>query len=100
MPIQEELTDTIERGRDELIEFLAKRQIVPTVVDSGGSDLPGMSSAPTFRLESEAGASNVVDRQTTSTVVETLGLESEDDCEAVREEIRDHSAWGAGSPDR
>lgn len=95
MPIQEELTDAIESSRDELIELLAERQIVPTVVEgSDGSDLPGMSPAPTFRLDSEAGASNVLDRQTTTQVVEALGLESEGDCEAVRDEIRDHPAWG------
>jgi len=94
MPIQEELTETIEHGRDDLVRLLAERQIVPAVVDSGGSNLPGMSSAPTFRLDSEAGTSNVVDRQTTSKVVETLELESEEDCEAVCEEIRNHAAWG------
>jgi len=95
MPIQEELTDTIESGRDELVELLAEQQVVPAVVEgSGGSDLPGMSASPTFRLDSEAGASNVVDRQTTIQVVEALGLETEADCEGVREEIRDHPAWG------
>jgi hypothetical protein len=95
MPSQQDITDAIEGGRDELIHTLAEHQILPAVVEgSGGSDLPGMSPAPTFRLDSEDGPSDVADRQTTTLVTDTLELASEDDCEAVCEEIRNHSAWG------
>lgn len=95
MPSQQDITDAIEGGRDELIHTLAEHQILPAVVEeSGGSDLPGMSTAPTFRLDSEDGPSDVADRQTTTLVTDTLELASEDDCEAVCEEIRNHSAWG------
>lgn len=94
MPVQEDLTGALERGKDELIRLMAEQRVVPAVVEgSGNSNLPGMSASPTFRLDSEAGASNVVDRQTTIQVVEALGLETEADCEAVREEIRTHDAW-------
>lgn len=94
MPSQEAFTDAIEGGRDKLVRILAEHRILPTVVEeSGGSDLPGMSTAPTFRLDAESGASDVADRQTTTQVADTLGLESEADCEAIREEIREHSAW-------
>ncbi|MFB6296927.1 MAG: hypothetical protein ABEH56_00240 [Salinirussus sp.] len=102
MPTQETFTDAIADGRDELVRTLAAHRILPTVVEeSGGSDLPGMSTAPTFRLDAEAGPSDVADRQTTTQVADTLGLASADDCQAVREEIREHSAWSdeAGSAD-
>jgi hypothetical protein len=95
MPSQADFTDAIESGREELVRVLAENHIRPTVVEeSGGSDLPGMSTAPTFRLDSADGASDVADRQTTTRVVDTLGVTSADDCEAVREEIRSHAAWG------
>jgi hypothetical protein len=94
MPSQQDITDAIEGGRDELIHTLAEYRILPTVVgESSGSDLPGMSTAPTFRLDSEDGPSDVADRQTTTLVVDTLELTSEDDCQSVCEEIRNHSAW-------
>jgi CBS domain-containing protein len=95
MPTQEAFTDAIEGGRDDLIHTLAEHRILPTVVgNSSGSGLVGMSTAPTFRLDAEGGATSVADRQTTTKVVDTLGLSSEADCEAVREEIRTHPAWG------
>jgi hypothetical protein len=91
---QEAFTDAIESGRDELVRTLAEHRVLPAVVEAGGgSDLPGMSTAPTFRLDSEGGPSDVADRQTTTQVADTLGLESDSDCQAVREEIREHSAW-------
>jgi hypothetical protein len=95
MPTQETFTDAIECDRDGLIQTLAEHRILPTVVDGpGGSGLAGMSTSPTFRLDAEGGATGVADRQTTTRIVDTLGLSSEADCEAVREEIRTHPAWG------
>jgi hypothetical protein len=86
--------DAIDTGRDELVRVLAANRVLPTMVEeSGGSDLPGMSTAPTFRLDAEDGPSDVADRQTTVHVVDTLGITSEDDCEAMCEEIRSHPAW-------
>lgn len=93
MPSQQEITDAIEGGRDELVRTLAEHRILPTVVEDSGSDLPGMSAAPTFRLDTEDGPSDVADRQTTTLVVDTLDLTSEADCEAACEEIQNHSAW-------
>jgi hypothetical protein len=42
-----------------------------------------------FDLTVDGGA----DRRTRSQVVDTLGMHSADDCEDVREEIREHDAW-------
>lgn len=94
MGVQADIKDAIERDRDELIRVLADHGLRPAVVEeSGGSSLLGGSASPTFRLESEAEETGGVDRQTTAHVVDTLGLDSEADCEAVREEIENHPAW-------
>lgn len=93
MGIQTDLTDAMEHGRDELVRTMAEHGIRPTVVESGGSSLLGKSAAPTFRVDAADGPTNVVDRQTTSHIVDTLGLDSEADCERVREEIESHPAW-------
>jgi hypothetical protein len=95
MEIQADLKDAIESGRDDLIGVLASHGLLPAVVEgtgSGESSLLGRSSSPTFRLEAR-GSAGGVDRQTTIQVVDALGLDSEADCEAVREEIREHAAW-------
>ncbi|MFD1684196.1 hypothetical protein [Halobellus litoreus] len=92
MVIQDDLKDALDGGRDELVGALAANGVLPTVVEgSGGSDLLG-SSTPNFRFETADGTS-VADRQTRSRVVDALELRSEDDCEAAREEIREHEAW-------
>ena len=92
MVIQDDIKDALDDGRDELVGVLAENGALPTVAEeSGGSDLLG-SSTPNFRIETTDGTS-VADRQTRSRAVDALGLRSADDCEAVREEIRDHDAW-------
>lgn len=93
MVIQDDIKDALEEGRDELVRVLASNEVLPTVVDDdSGSDLLG-SSTPTFRIETADGTS-VVDRQTRSQVVDAFEMRSEEDCEAIREEIRSHDAWG------
>ncbi|QCC48586.1 hypothetical protein [Halobellus limi] len=92
MVIQDDIRDALDDGRDELVGVLAEHGVLPTVVEeSGGSDLLG-SSTPNFRFETADGTS-VADRQTRSRAVDALELRSEDDCEAAREEIREHDAW-------
>jgi len=92
MVIQDDIKDALDEGRDELVRVLAGNAVLPRVVDdSPGSDLLG-SSAPTFRIETTDGTS-VVDRQTRARVVDALEMRSEEDCEAVREEIQTHDAW-------
>jgi len=58
-----------------------------------------MSAAPSFGLDTKAGEAAVADRQTRS-VVGALGVHSEADCAAVREEIAAHDAWGAAHDGR
>lgn len=95
MGLQADLKDAIDEGRDDLIQVLAEHRIVPTVVErSGGSSLLGKTTAPIIRLDSADRGTSVVDRQTTAHVVDALGLDSEEDCERVRDEIGTHSAWG------
>lgn len=97
MAVQADLKDAIEDGREELIRALATHRLRPAVVEgSGGSSLLGKSAAPTFRLEAASDDTGSLDRQTTAHVVDTLGLETEADCEAVREEIENHPAWEGG----
>ncbi len=94
MGVQEDVKTALESGRNELIRVLAEHQVRPTTVDqSGGTSLGGMSAAPSFRFDTEDGDTAVADRQTRSAVVDTLGVHSEADCEAVREEIANHAAW-------
>jgi hypothetical protein len=92
MGIQAEIKSAIDGGRDDLIRVLAERRVLPSVVEQSGSGLLGKST-PTFSLDPTEEGSGTIDRQTTVQVVNALGLESEDDCESVREEIRDHSSW-------
>ena len=94
MGVQEDIKAALEDGREELINVLAARRIRPTLDDqSGGTSLGGLSAAPSFRFETEDGETAVADRQTRSAVVDALGIHSEEDCEAVREEIAAHDAW-------
>jgi hypothetical protein len=96
MGIQEELKDAIEQGRDEVVGVLADHRVLPVVVeDAQSSDLLGGSKTPDFEFERTAddGSEHVADRQTRRLVVDTLGLTSEADCDAVRDEIRGHDRW-------
>ncbi|RLM59814.1 hypothetical protein DVK02_03540 [Halobellus sp. Atlit-31R] len=92
MAVQDEIKDAVDDGRTTLVRVLAEHGVLPTVVESGGSNLGGLSASPTFRIETPDGTS-VADRQTRSQVVDALGLQSADDCDLIREEIRSHDAW-------
>jgi hypothetical protein len=92
MAFQKEITEAIENGRDDLIETLARHRALPAVVEHGGSDLLGEPS-PTFRVDPQREDSGALDRQTTTQVVDALGLDSTEDCEDVRAAVRDHPAW-------
>lgn len=94
MGLQADLKEALDDDREDLIRVLAAHGVRPAVVDREGSNLLGDDPSPTFRLDAEDGTS-VVDRQTTVRVVDALGLETEADNEAVREDIAEHSAWDA-----
>lgn len=94
MAVQADVKAALEGDRDDLIRTLAAYRLVPTVVDrGGGSSLLGKSAAPTVTLEARSEETGTVDRQTTVRVVDTLGLDSEADCEAVADEVQSHDAW-------
>ena len=94
MALQEDVKAALEADREELIRVLAEHRVRPTPDDqSGGTSLGGLSAAPSFRFETEDGETAVSDRQTRSAVVDALGVHSEEDCEAVNEEIAAHAAW-------
>lgn len=95
MAVQADVKAALEADRDDLIRTLAEYRLLPTVVDrGGGSNLLGKSASPTVKLEAQSEETGTVDRQTTVRVVDALGLDSEDACEAVAEEVRSHDAWG------
>jgi hypothetical protein len=99
MGIQEEITTALEEDREETISVLAEHRVVPVVVEDsefGSSNLLGGTSTPDFSFErhSESETEHVTDRQTRTRVIDALGLDSEDKCEEVQEEIRSHEAWG------
>lgn len=95
MPVQADIKAALDGGRDDLIRVLAEYQLLPTVVDrGGGSDLLGQSSSPTIKLEAQSDETGTVDRQTTALVLDQLGLDSEDACASVREEVESHDTWG------
>lgn len=95
MAVQDDVTTALEGDREDLIHALAANRLVPIVVDRGGeSALLGKRVAPTIKLKPQSTDAGTVDRQTTARVVDALGLDSEEACEAVREEIEDHEAWG------
>jgi hypothetical protein len=98
MGIQEDLTDAIEQGRDEVVRVLADHRVLPVVVEDserGSSNLLGQSSAPQIRLERREGdeSEHAADRQTRQRVVDTLGITSEEECEEVRAKIESHESW-------
>ncbi|MBB6645571.1 hypothetical protein [Halobellus ruber] len=94
MGVQEAVKTALQEDRQELIRVLAEHRVRPTPDEqSEGTSLGGLSAAPSFRFETEAGGTAITDRQTRSAVVDALGVHSEADCEAVREEIADHAAW-------
>lgn len=96
MDIKQDLTDAMKEGRDEVVRVLAEHQVLPVVVERQKSNLMGGSQSPDFAFEREAveGSQQLTDRQTRSMVVDSLGLTSEAECEALREEIRNHESWG------
>ncbi|PSQ33266.1 hypothetical protein BRD09_01500 [Halobacteriales archaeon SW_10_68_16] len=97
MGIQEDLKDAIEAGREDVVRVLAEHRVLPVTVEYESSDLLGGSKTPDFEFqrqyESETG--HVADRQTRRLVVDTLGMTSEEECEDVQSEIRNHDDWGA-----
>jgi hypothetical protein len=98
MAIQEDLTNAIEQGRDEVVGVLADHRVLPVVVDDPerrSSNLLGQSSALRISLERQEGeeSEHAADRQTRQRVVDTLGITSEAECEDVRAEIRSHESW-------
>lgn len=93
MGVQADVKTALDGSRADLIRALAEHRLLPTVVEQGGSDLLGESSAPTIALQPDADGAGSVDRQTTVLIVDELELDSEADCESVREEIRAHEAW-------
>lgn len=98
MVVQSELREAIEAGREETIEVLAQYQTVPVIDENvETSSLLGGRAAPPFKLEErseEGGSVETVDRQTRKVVLDTLGIEEEDDLPPVQEEIESHEAWG------
>lgn len=92
MAVQVEVEAALEEDRDDLIRVLAEHQLVPTVDRGGGSSLLGKKASPTVTLEARSDQTGSVDRQTTVRVVDALGIDSADACEAVRED-RAYSAW-------
>lgn len=98
MGVQQDLMDAVEEGRDEVVRVLAAYRVLPetVAVETSGSNLLGGSRTPDFAFErqSESESEHVADRQTRARIVDALGLQSEDDCDAVRDEIRSHDAWG------
>lgn len=93
MAVQADVKDALEGDRADLVRVLADHRLVPTPVDRGGSDLLDRSTSPTVTLDPQSEEAGNVDRQTTVRVVDALGLDSEEACEAVAEEIRNHEAW-------
>ncbi len=96
MGIQEDLKDAIEQGRDDVVGVLAEHRVLPVTTDYETSDLLGGSKTPDFAFErhQESETEHVADRQTRRLVVDTLGMTSEEECDDVRAEIRDHDRWG------
>lgn len=95
MAVQADVKAALEGDRDELIRVLAQYRLVPSVVDrGGGSSLLGKQAAPTVKLEAQSEETGTVDRQTTVRVVDALGLDSADACDAIADEVRSHDAWG------
>lgn len=95
MAVQDDVTTALGGDREDLIRALASNRLVPVVVDRGGeSGLLGKRVAPAIKLAPQSTDAGTVDRQTTVRVVDALGLDSEEACEAVREEIEGHDAWG------
>lgn len=95
MGIKQELTAAMDEGREAVVGVLADHRVLPVVVERSSSDLLGGSQTPDFAFEREAddGSDPLTDRQTRTTVVDTLGLTSEEECETLREEIRNHDNW-------
>lgn len=94
MAVQSDVKTALQEDRDDLIRVLAEQELVPTVVDrGGGSNLLGKSASPTVTLAPQSDDTGTVDRQTTVRVVDALGLDFADACEAVAEEIRSQEAW-------
>lgn len=96
MGLQADIKAAIDGGRDDLIEALATHRLLPTVVDrggTGGSSLLGKRTGPVIRFDPQTEGSGGLDRQTTVLVVDALGIDSEADCEAIREGVRSHPAW-------
>lgn len=88
MGVQADVTAALAGDREDLIRVLADHELVPVVVDrGGGSSLLGKKASPSIKLEPQSDETGTIDRQTTVRVVDALGLDSAEACEAVREEI-------------
>ena len=96
MGLKQNLVDAMEQNRDEVVRVLAEHQVLPVVVERKSSNLLGGSQTPDFSFEraTDDGHDSLTDRQTRTMVVDTLQLRTADECEDLREEIRNHPSWG------
>lgn len=95
----------ITRGTSEIIAYLARHRIVPDKTPDGHIDAYGLVKEGQSFIRARAGAPGdkpppeEVPPPPAIRVIEKLGVSSDEECERVRERIKNHPEWGDDRPD-
>lgn len=81
--------------RDDLIRIFAAYKVVPKRNPMAGSGVAKSEYVLERRGDHKPGGKNhAVGAKTRTSLIQKLGVESDTDCERVREEIKNHPKWG------
>jgi hypothetical protein len=100
MAIATELRQALDESRDELVRVMASYKVVPVESEAEQETATGLlgggGETHDFNLEQWGDIdTKLADRQTRKLIVEKLGVDTAEDCQAVQDEIENHEDWGA-----
>lgn len=82
-------------GRDGLVRIFAEYKIVPKKIPMASTGYSKSDYILERRGDKKPGGNkHAVGPKTRKTLIKQLGIDSDEDCERVREEIKDHPRWG------
>jgi hypothetical protein len=81
-------------SREELIQVFAEYRVVPEKNPMAGSSVSKSDYILKRRGGKVGGNKHAVGTETRKSLIQKLGINSDAECERVREEIKNHPHWG------
>lgn len=83
-------------SRDDLVRVFAKYKVVPKKNPMAGSGISKSDYILERRGDKKPGGNkHAVGTQTRKSLIRKLGIDSDAECDRVREEIKNHPQWGS-----